>query len=131
VITVTNQSVFGGQDVQTITSRLGLTRTQIPNSCVLAPRGIMQTTKGDYIITGRATPQALIKYDGVISNFVLNATALCVVNGQLPPGSGFLEKTGAYFNIGLQMITCPLPTRQYGQLNITYNGTENAQCVYQ
>jgi hypothetical protein len=130
-ISITNQSVFGGQDVESITSKLGLTRTQIPSSCVLAPRGIMQTTKGDYIITGRATQQTFIKYDGTIKDLMLNTSALCVVNGHLPPGSGVLEKTGNYFSIPLQMFKCPLPTRQATQLNITYTGSENARCVYQ
>ena len=128
-LSISGKSIFGAKDVQAITEKLGLTREQIPSSCILTVRGIMRTDKSAYILDGGAAPQATVRYDGVIESYLMAAAALCTA-GKLPPGSGFITETNGRYIVNLQPITCPAPKRQAQQLSIDYDGSDKAGCNY-
>jgi hypothetical protein len=129
-IAIDNKSSFGAQDIQKITSTLGLSRNQIPQSCILTLRGLLRTDKGGYIIDGPMSPQALTYYDGVIESFMMNTTALCYAT-TLPPGAGLIVQVGGgRYKVDLGAVNCPAPTRQVTQLFITYDGSPHAVCTY-
>jgi len=130
-IRMSGQSIFGANDVQQITQKLGLGHDQVASSCILTVRGLLQTDKGTYIIDGGASPQVALRYDGVIKNYLMSGNALCAADPNLPQGSGFLTEIGGRYSLPLQMINCPAPNRQASQLMITYDGGKSAQCVYQ
>jgi hypothetical protein len=127
---IDSKSMFASSDIQEITGKLGLSRDQIPTSCILTVLGVMQTDKGSYIISGPATPHVTTNYDGQIQSYMMTATALCTA-GHLPPNSGFLSQINGRYRIPLQQIECPVPTQQATELVITYNGTSEARCAYQ
>jgi hypothetical protein len=119
-LSISGKSIFGAKDVLAITQKLGLTREQIPSSCVLTVRGLLHTDKGAYMIDGAPSSQVPVRYSGTIQDYVMNAAALCTAS-QLPPDSGYLNETNGRFIVSLQPITCPPPQRQATQLAIDYD----------
>ncbi|MDE1900809.1 MAG: hypothetical protein KGI37_04080 [Alphaproteobacteria bacterium] len=129
-ISIGGQSFFGAKDVETIHDKLGLSQNQVATSCILTVRGIVQTSKGAAIINGGNAAQVAVRYDGTIKGYFMSATALCTA-GHLPDDAGFLTEIGGRYDITLQAISCPAPTRQTQQLVITYDGTATSRCDYQ
>jgi hypothetical protein len=130
-ISVDGKSLFGANDVQKIRDKLGIQRSQIPNSCILTLRGLIQTTKGTYMIDGSSSsPQATVYYDGMINSFMMTSAAFCTTDA-LPADTTFLIQYGGRYKVDLGAVNCPPPTRQTTQLSITYDGTENSTCTYQ
>ncbi|MDR3424356.1 MAG: hypothetical protein P4M13_04665 [Alphaproteobacteria bacterium] len=116
-IVIGDKSMFGSQDVQKIGDKLGLTRDQIASSCYLGVEGLLQTDKGEYLITNAAPAPATINYDGVIKDYLISGSALCAgSNGQAI--------------ISLEPANCPPPKSLATKLTITYDGSGTSQCVY-
>jgi len=131
-ISYSGQSVFGAKDVQEISSKLGLGREQIASGCSLALSGIVQTSKGSYVIDSGLRGQASVKYDGTIQSYLLAPRAMCAPDGKLPPGSGFITEIGGRYVVPLpNSIDCPVPNRQSTGLVVTYDGSGKSGCVYQ
>ena len=125
------KSVFGSKDVQTIQDKLGMSRDEIGQSCILTLSGMLQTDKGSYMIASGATPQVTVRYDGMIKDYMMLGMAKCAYSGKLPPGSGFLTLIDGRFNIGLSLVKCDPPNRQVSELVVTYDGTPKSRCQYQ
>ncbi|MDE2030429.1 MAG: hypothetical protein KGI97_07705 [Alphaproteobacteria bacterium] len=125
-----SQSLFGARDVAAIHAKIGLSRNQIPDSCLLTVRGLVQTSKDASMIDGGNASQVQVRYDGMIKGYMMNAVALCLAT-HLPPDAGFLTETDGRYVVPLHFIRCPPPNRQTSMLTITYDGTDKAQCVYQ
>ncbi len=126
-----DKSFFGAKDVETINKKLGLSRDQVSSSCYLSVGGLLQTDKGSQMIAPGLSPQATVRYDGRIKNYLITSQALCLAGNNLPSGSGFLTEIGNRFVIPLQPITCSAPNSQVTGLTITYNGSGTSQCTYQ
>ncbi|MDR3423840.1 MAG: hypothetical protein P4M13_02005 [Alphaproteobacteria bacterium] len=129
-LSMSGKSIFGANDVQKITSRLGLRRSRVASSCILAMRGLMQTDKGAYILEGGTSPKIKVHYDGMIKNYQMAAQAWCTVDNKLPLDSGVLTEMNNRYDIPLEQITCPVPNQQVTSLTITYDGSGTSQCVY-
>jgi hypothetical protein len=129
-ISMSDKSIFGAKDAQEIQNKLGISSNKDASSCILTVRGIMRTDKGVYPLSGKATSQVNVNYDGIIKSYLMSGRALCTVSGELPAGSGLLTEIGDRYSIPLQSITCPAPKRQVTTLTITYDGSGTSQCVY-
>lgn len=131
-VIIGEKSIFGDQDLKTISNKLGLKRDQVSSACTLSPRGIVQTDKGAYILAGDGSPHSSTRYDGTIKNYIMSAQASCAASiGSLPPGSGFITQIGDQYIVPLQQIHCPVPNRQVTSLTVTYDGSNKSQCAYE
>lgn len=130
-ISISGKSIFGAKDVKEIGAKLGLSAAKVESACFLTISGMVQTDKGSYLFSGTASPQVIVRYDGTIKSYAIQAQGMCnAKTGDLPPGSGILAEVGDRFRIPLQVITCPAPQRQVTSLSITYDGTKTSQCDY-
>lgn len=131
-IVISDKSMFGTNDVQQIMLKLGLSRDQIVSSCFLGVEGLLQTDKGEYLITTEAAPApATVSYDGIIKNYLMSAAALCTADPRrIPAASGQMNMSNGRFIVTLDPTTCPPPNRQTTRLTVTYQGNGKSQCSY-
>ncbi len=130
-IFMSDKSSLGANDVTRISDTLGLSREQIPASCILASRGMVKTSKGIYSVPLKLSSQTAVKYDGAITEYMMTAQALCLAGGPIPQRGGIIVKKGDRFIVSLQQINCNPPDGRASSLTIVYDGSPAAQCFYQ
>ncbi len=128
-IDVGDKSVFGPNDIQGISQKLGIPANKISQQCGLTITGIMQSDKGGAIVQGGVSPHATVRYDGNLQGMLLSAQAVCLVD-KLPLYAGYVSKIGNRFVAPLQGVNCVPPQGHPHSMVVQYQGDGASQCFY-
>lgn len=128
-LAISPKSTYGDASLNLLNERFGLSRTQVPSSCVMTVTGTVGTSKGNFPIAGSPSPRSTVRYDGNVTTIIAEPTVYCAVKN-LPRGAGYVVKSGNYFKLALDGTICTPPTPHPGQVTVLFTDIGNVQCAF-
>lgn len=127
-----NKSVWGSDDISTVSDRLGIAAKDVPTHCHMSLQALVVTDKTPTMVDLTSSLSGSAGYDGTLRTVRATVRALCDATAPLPANKGFIMQMGDKYVVQLGIALCTAPESPAPQkLTITYAGDSNANCAFQ